>query len=332
MARHPLVNAPECRFLKADRWLTPCVTGQPEGMRTWCSALVLVLTLTAIASADDATKLSSLDAIRGVREKVKACEDASEIGGGVKVQGTVAPDGTVAKVTADGSRDPKLNTCVADAVKTATFAKTAKGGTFSYDFGFLTKLEENGELGYGIYGSGLDKVSSLIWACKNATKIGGTVTANVTIDAQGTIRKLTVDGSEDAELNACMKKALEGASFKPTPRGGSFTRVFKIVSSEQLDPAFVERNVATIKPELDACAGATSAPFTLRGTVDPDGTLAVSANTQGGTLEATSCMYAILKRTTFEKTPHGGHFSYTFTVEPPKKKPVKKAAKPARKR
>jgi outer membrane biosynthesis protein TonB len=314
MAQPRSVNAPKPRFLKADRWLIPARTGQSDGMRGVAGSLVLVLVVIGSAQAGDALKASIPDGIAKVRPAITACGEASAVGGTVEVKVEVGAGGKVTSVAASGTRDPKLETCVADALETTTFGKTDKGGSFSYTFALATKVEANGDLGDAIYSSGLQKISTRLGSCGNATKIGGIVTVRVTLDAAGKVTAAKAQGSEDTQLLACITDAIKTATFKPTARGGSFSYSRKYVSSEQLDRDLVERSIAKYKAQLLTCAAKSPAAvtFTITGSADPDGVLEVSANSSAYELEATGCMYKVLKTATFEKTPHGGHFTYTL--------------------
>jgi hypothetical protein len=74
--------------------------------------------------------------IQQVRPHVQACSERSSAKGVVKVQATVAPDGHVSSVTVQATPDPALGSCVAAAVKHATFASTQNGGSFVFPFVF----------------------------------------------------------------------------------------------------------------------------------------------------------------------------------------------------
>ncbi len=77
------------------------------------------------------------EGIAKVKSKITACGTANPgAKGKVKAKVTVAPAGTVTSATIEASPDPKLGTCVADVLKSATFAKTEAGGSFSYPFVF----------------------------------------------------------------------------------------------------------------------------------------------------------------------------------------------------
>jgi len=65
-----------------------------------------------------------------------ACGDKSSAKGQVKVSVKVSGDGSIASVNVTASPDPGLGSCVAAAMRGATFRKTASGGSFSYPFVF----------------------------------------------------------------------------------------------------------------------------------------------------------------------------------------------------
>src|ERR1043165_4572252 len=113
-----------------------------------------------------------------VKAAISACGDASKAGGTVKAQVKVGADGRVTSATADGSSDAALNACVANAIKTATFAKTKKGGAFSWPFVFgpsdpsiskspaaVTLADTSGGLDRSMISDGIAKVKAAISAC-----------------------------------------------------------------------------------------------------------------------------------------------------------------------
>jgi len=71
-----------------------------------------------------------------VRGRIDGCASRSSAKGEVKVGVKVSPAGSVSNVTVKSSPDPALGSCVSSAMEKATFAKTQKGGTFSYPFIF----------------------------------------------------------------------------------------------------------------------------------------------------------------------------------------------------
>lgn len=74
--------------------------------------------------------------INGVRGKVTGCGSKSPGKGQVKVSVKVEPSGSVGGVEVKSAPNSALGSCVAGAVKRARFAKTQKGGSFSYPFVF----------------------------------------------------------------------------------------------------------------------------------------------------------------------------------------------------
>jgi TonB family protein len=74
--------------------------------------------------------------ISGVKAAIVACGEKSSAKGTVTVSVTVSPDGAVTGVSVASSPDGQLGACVAAAVRRASFAKTARGGSFNYPFVF----------------------------------------------------------------------------------------------------------------------------------------------------------------------------------------------------
>ncbi len=74
--------------------------------------------------------------IAAVKARVTSCGDKSPAKGKVKVKVQVAASGSVSNVAVETTPDPSLGACVSAAVGKASFAKTQKGGSFSYPFVF----------------------------------------------------------------------------------------------------------------------------------------------------------------------------------------------------
>jgi TonB family protein len=85
---------------------------------------------------EDLQKSHISTGIAKVRSRVEGCAAKSNAKGTVKVSVKVAGSGAVSSVTVKTSPDSALGSCVASAVKKATFAKTQNGGSFSYPFTF----------------------------------------------------------------------------------------------------------------------------------------------------------------------------------------------------
>ena len=77
------------------------------------------------------------EGIAKVKSKISACGTANpNAKGKVKAKIIVAPAGTVTSADIEVAPDAKLGTCVSGVLKSATFAKTEAGGSFSYPFVF----------------------------------------------------------------------------------------------------------------------------------------------------------------------------------------------------
>ena len=71
-----------------------------------------------------------------IKPKIDACAAKSQHQGTVTVSVKVFSSGGVDDVKVKSSPDGSLGACVARAVQTAAFARTQRGGTFSYPFRF----------------------------------------------------------------------------------------------------------------------------------------------------------------------------------------------------
>ncbi len=76
------------------------------------------------------------DGVNKVKAKVMACGSKSSAKGQVKVSVKVGGDGGVSNVDDKNTPDSALGNCGAAAMKSARFAKTQNGGSFSYPFVF----------------------------------------------------------------------------------------------------------------------------------------------------------------------------------------------------
>lgn len=85
---------------------------------------------------DSLDKVQVRTGIEGVKPRVIACGEKFAAKGTVKIALTVTPDGTVKDASVEDSPAPDLGACVATALKSASFAKTGKGGSFVYPFVF----------------------------------------------------------------------------------------------------------------------------------------------------------------------------------------------------
>ncbi|MEO8549936.1 MAG: molybdopterin-binding protein, partial [Kofleriaceae bacterium] len=102
------------RYKPADSGFKPSVAGQNEAL----------------------DKVQVRTGIEGVKPRVIACGEKNAARGTVKIAMTVSPEGVVKQATVEDAPAPELGACVAQALKSASFAKTAKGGSFVYPFVF----------------------------------------------------------------------------------------------------------------------------------------------------------------------------------------------------
>ncbi|HEY1552186.1 MAG TPA: molybdopterin-binding protein [Kofleriaceae bacterium] len=86
--------------------------------------------------ADTLDKIMVREAMDNVKPRVIACGEKNPAKGIVKLSVAVGGDGSVKNVSVIDAPLPALGECVAAAVKEASFAKTAKGGSFNYPFAF----------------------------------------------------------------------------------------------------------------------------------------------------------------------------------------------------
>jgi hypothetical protein len=84
----------------------------------------------------DLTQTMIMDGLRPVRPNVMYCGLESRVSGNVKIRLQVGSDGRVGRVMVLETPAPALGTCVAQAVRRATFPRTRNGGTFSYPWVF----------------------------------------------------------------------------------------------------------------------------------------------------------------------------------------------------
>ena len=102
------------RYKPADSGFKPAFPGQAEAL----------------------DKVAVKEGIEGVKPRVIACGEKFSAKGTVKIAMTVGPDGNVKDASVTDSPTPELGSCVAQALRAATFLKTAKGGSFVYPFAF----------------------------------------------------------------------------------------------------------------------------------------------------------------------------------------------------
>lgn len=91
---------------------------------------------TAPGIAESLDKVQVKTGIEGVKPRVIACGEKFAAKGTVSIAMTVGPEGTVKSATVADAPTPEIGSCVAQALRAASFAKTTKGLTFTYPFVF----------------------------------------------------------------------------------------------------------------------------------------------------------------------------------------------------
>jgi molybdopterin adenylyltransferase len=91
---------------------------------------------TAPGIAESLDKVQVKTGIEGVKPRVIACGEKFATKGTVSIAMTVGPEGTVKSATVADAPTPEIGSCVAQALRAASFAKTSKGLTFTYPFVF----------------------------------------------------------------------------------------------------------------------------------------------------------------------------------------------------
>jgi hypothetical protein len=265
------------------------------------------------------------DGIASVKAKVLACGNASKVGGRVKVRGNVAAAGKVTNATADGSTDAKLNTCVANAVKAATFAKTASGGVFVYPFLFVTPddlpaLQPNALVGDALdraaIATGIAGIKASIVGCGNDSTVGGTVKVHVQVSPDGKVANASIEGKTDAKLNNCIANAMKTATFAKTKIGGSFSYPFVFLKDppkgQVLDRGMIRVGVAKISAKIRGCNNGVNAKGTLKLkiVVAPAGNVTSVGIEQSPDDYVAKCVADVFATATFGKTEQGATFTH----------------------
>jgi len=91
---------------------------------------------TPAGPADTLDKAAVKAGIAKIKARVTSCGEKTAVKGTVKIAVSVSPAGEVTAASVSESPDPTLGSCVATAVKAATFAATTNGGNFTVPFVF----------------------------------------------------------------------------------------------------------------------------------------------------------------------------------------------------
>jgi outer membrane biosynthesis protein TonB len=280
------------------------------------------------------------------KPKVMACGDAEKGTGKVKVEVVVGPDGRVTKATTDRPAGDKLGACVAAAVKSVTFSRTQKGGSFSYPFVFSSPVAEPAKqpdptapadtFDRVAISTGIAAVKTKIALCGDKTKASGKVKMRVVVGADGRVTSATVEATPDPKLGECVAAVLKSATFKKTPSGGSFSYPFVFGSPAPtppagptpavppanasadtgLDRAMISDGISKVKSKISACGTGASASVhgtvKIKVTVTPAGTVTTAEVQSAPGVPLGACVAGVLKGASFAKTAQGGSFSYPF--------------------
>ncbi|MFT3698088.1 MAG: molybdopterin-binding protein [Kofleriaceae bacterium] len=111
-----------------------CVT--ENYAKACCAKYKPASTFKPITPGEQLDKTQVREGIENVKPRVIACGEKSSAKGTVKISVTVSPEGLVKDASVADSPDPDLGACVMKALRSATFAKTAKGASFVYPFVF----------------------------------------------------------------------------------------------------------------------------------------------------------------------------------------------------
>lgn len=203
------------------------------------AALLIVLGTTTFAMADQPEGLDRsaiATAMATAKPRITKCGDAEMANGKVKLDVVVGADGRVTSAKTDRPAGDGLDTCIAGVMKSITFAKTLKGGSFSYPLVFGSRVPDEpikqdpsapvDTFDRAAIQAGIAVVKPKITACGSKTKANGTVKMRVVVGADGKVTSATAEASPDPKLGECVTAVFKAAKFKKTPNGGSFSYPF----------------------------------------------------------------------------------------------------------
>lgn len=193
--------------------------------------------------------------IAAVKSRITDCGVQFPTGGTVKVRVIVDPAGTVSRADLGANQlqgpiqpSTDLEKCVVDTIKTATFASTTSGGSFSYPFHFgpakkgtitppsppgagqgtpATPPGPDDNLDRAKISEGVAKAKAAITACGSvAPDAKGAVKVKVVVLPSGAVSSAEITATPDKALGDCVAAALKKATFQATRDGGSFSYPF----------------------------------------------------------------------------------------------------------
>jgi|SRR6187402_3205419 len=83
------------------------------------------------------------------------------------------------------------------------------------------------ELSQAEISKGMARSKSKIDACAARSQAQGTVTVSVKVMGSGAVDEVKVKSTPDGSLGACVVRAVQGAAFGRTQKGGTFTHPFR---------------------------------------------------------------------------------------------------------
>jgi len=288
-------------------------------------------------------------AMATAKPRITKCGDAETANGMVKLDVVVGADGRVTSAKTDRPAGDRLDTCIAGVMKSITFAKTLKGGSFSYPLVFGSRVPDepikqpvptapDDTFDRAAIQAGIALVKPKITACGSKTKANGTVKMRVVVGADGKVTSASAEASPDPKLGECVTAVFKAAKFKKTPSGGSFSYPFVFGSPNPapppattgplssppmnpsetgsgLDRSMIQAGIAKVKAKISACGTANpdaKGAVKIKVDVAPAGTVRAAAVTSAPTEPLGACVAGVIKGATFVRTSQGGTFSYPF--------------------
>ena len=83
------------------------------------------------------------------------------------------------------------------------------------------------ELSQAEVSKGMARIKSKIDACAAKSQYQGTVTVSVKVMGSGAVDDVKVKSSPDGALGACVARAVQGAAFARTQKGGTVSHSFR---------------------------------------------------------------------------------------------------------
>ncbi len=311
-------------------------------MRTLLAGMILVGLLDVVHADDGLDRTSISEGVAKIKARVMGCASQATTGGTVKVTVRVAPDGSVASATPNAA-DVALGACVAGVLKTATFAPSTNGGSFSYPFVFGAPAGKTGSGGSGTNPSapqmpqldrvaittGIDSIKTQVALCGAKLTTTTKLTMRVTVAPAGHVTSVEPEG--DKAAGKCVADAIMSINFGATASGGSFTYPFILgptsVGASSSSPvpdkpgalgaAQVQDGIDSVRAQLQTCSDASSK---TTGSVQLELTIANDGRVTGATVNGTTvtslrtCLVKAAKTMRVPASTGGGTFIVPLTL------------------